>query len=94
MRLPLAYLPVSVNFGFRRRRRAFEDTEIAAFVCLRDVVLEDGAEPALVLRLRPAPLAAASEQLRFAYLQFKSAASNVELDQIAIVDQCKRAAGE
>src|SRR5258706_14164259 len=84
----------SMDLGLGNRRRAFQEIEIAALIGLADVAREDGAVAARELRLGLAPRALAPGELRGVDLEIELALLDIELDQVAVLHQGKRAADE
>ena len=75
-------------------RRALEEIEVAALVGLRDVLLVERAEAALVARRRRLPRGAAARELGVAHLELELARRHVELDQVAVPHERERTADE
>src|SRR5258706_2806228 len=84
----------SVNFRLGDRRRTLEEIEVAALVGLADMAREDGAVAARELSLGLAPRALAPGELRGVDLEIELALLDIELDQVAVLYQGKRAADE
>src|SRR4249919_2936418 len=85
---------ISVNLGLGRGRRSLEKPKIAPLVGLGDVVLEQCAKAALILRCRPTPRRTAPREFVLAYFEIQSARGHVQLDQVSAPDQRKRPAHE
>src|SRR5436190_23501201 len=81
------FLKLLVDLGLRRRRRAFEEVEIAAVVRLADVVLVQRAEAASEMRLRLAPFASPARELRIVDLELQAAGRDVEHDDVTVADE-------
>src|SRR3970040_1417885 len=81
-----------VNFGFRRGGPVPENVEVAALVRLLDVLREDRAVAARVVRRSRLPRLAPPRKLLFAHLELESPRLDVELDEISILHQRERTA--
>src|SRR5262245_21072827 len=81
-----------VYLGLGRRRGAFEEVEVAAFIGLLHVLREDGAVAALVFPCRRFPGAFSFLQFLVGHFQIQLPFFHIELDQVAILHQRQRPA--
>src|SRR5262245_29552787 len=84
----------SVDLGIGDRGGALEEIEVASLVGLLYVAREDRAVAALVFPCRRFPAALAPLHFLGRNLQVELAFLHVELDQVAVPDQCERSADE
>src|SRR5215472_2924288 len=87
-------LCTSVDLRLGGWRGAFEESEIAALIRLRDVTLIERAVTTLVTWLGLLPRGAAALELRFRNLELQFSSLDVELDQVAVLHERKRSSDE